>query len=391
MDNNSFLLKNLKIIHINVNSLISLSRRFDLQKFLEKHNPDIVLLNETKLNPRHKLKFFNYVMIRKDRPGATRGGGTAILIKSNIKYTVCTNNTINSIQILESCIVRIPMAENKNIVIISAYYPSGNNDTSFSSEFSNLFQALDLRNINNYYILAGDLNCRHRDWSNPTDNIKGKKLKDWLVDNEIDYRCKFYASEMPSYPKSNSYIDVCIADCRLHIITKNSTLNCLETLDYDSDHQALQICAYMNNEYDLFSFIEEPQNVTYDYKRTDWKKFRYKIIQKLDNNTLIPKNRNLSNSEIDNYIDKLNNLIVNAIEKATPKTKKVDYFKKTKSPIVQKLHQEKSKILTIIKKHNRLEFTLPETSLNLLRSQLKLIKKTFKRKHNQSFKQKYTR
>ena len=39
--------KTLNIIHVNLNSVISLSRRYDLQNFLKKHNLDIVLLNET--------------------------------------------------------------------------------------------------------------------------------------------------------------------------------------------------------------------------------------------------------------------------------------------------------------------------------------------------------
>ena len=59
--------KALNIIHINVNSLINLSRRYDLQLFLNRNRPDIVLLNETKLNAIHKLNFQGYNMLRKDR------------------------------------------------------------------------------------------------------------------------------------------------------------------------------------------------------------------------------------------------------------------------------------------------------------------------------------
>lgn len=40
----------LKIIEINVNSLITNERRASLADFLETHNPDVVLLCETKLN-----------------------------------------------------------------------------------------------------------------------------------------------------------------------------------------------------------------------------------------------------------------------------------------------------------------------------------------------------
>lgn len=47
--------KELKIIHVNVNSLIKISRRYELNNFIKNNNPDIVLLNETKLNNKHKL------------------------------------------------------------------------------------------------------------------------------------------------------------------------------------------------------------------------------------------------------------------------------------------------------------------------------------------------
>lgn len=57
------IVKKLNIIHINVNSLIKLSRRYVLSNFLSKHKPDLVLLNETKLNSKHKVSFKDYIMI----------------------------------------------------------------------------------------------------------------------------------------------------------------------------------------------------------------------------------------------------------------------------------------------------------------------------------------
>ena len=66
--------KNLKIIHINVNSIITIIRRFDLQKFINMHNPDIVFLNETKLNKKDKLMVFNYNIIRNYRLYSKQGG-----------------------------------------------------------------------------------------------------------------------------------------------------------------------------------------------------------------------------------------------------------------------------------------------------------------------------
>ena len=70
--------KFIKIIEINVNSIITNERRFNLLKFIEKNDPDEVFLNETKLNKKHKISFQNYQIIRRDRPDAIQGGGSAI-------------------------------------------------------------------------------------------------------------------------------------------------------------------------------------------------------------------------------------------------------------------------------------------------------------------------
>ena len=79
MNNNS----HLKIYQLNVNSLISQHKRTELNNFLKNHKPDVLLLNETKLNSRHNIQFKNYNFVRNDRPNNKNGGGTGILIKKN--------------------------------------------------------------------------------------------------------------------------------------------------------------------------------------------------------------------------------------------------------------------------------------------------------------------
>ena len=74
-------IKELKIIALNVNSIIRHTRRANLKEFIGKTNPDILLLNETKLNKNYKVAFDGYNMARNDRPADQRGGGTATLIK----------------------------------------------------------------------------------------------------------------------------------------------------------------------------------------------------------------------------------------------------------------------------------------------------------------------
>lgn len=117
LPNTTIISKKLKIIEINVNSLIQISRRYDLSQFLKVHIPDIVPLNETKLNKKHKLTYERYNLIRRDRPNSNRGGGTAILVKNDIKHKVYTNNIIRSFKYLETTIIKIPMNCNKTLTL----------------------------------------------------------------------------------------------------------------------------------------------------------------------------------------------------------------------------------------------------------------------------------
>lgn len=231
----------LKIIHINVNSIIKISRRYELQNFLSNNNPDIVLLNETKLNPRYNLCFNGYKMIRKDRFGSKKGGGTAVLIKNCIKYNNYENQITNSLDQLETCIIKIPLNHNKTLFIISAYYPAGSNSSNLKTELYKTFNSMHLQDLNNYYILAGDLNCKHSNWGNQTNNSKGNILKKWLEDYEIEFKCKLYASTYPSYPRCGCFLDICLADSRIKLNAENNTTNCLKCIPYDSDHNALEI------------------------------------------------------------------------------------------------------------------------------------------------------
>lgn len=124
---------------------------------------------------------------------------------------------------MEACIVKIPLLSNKAVYIIAAYYSSGNNNENLKSELQLLFESLNLDNLDNLYLLAGDLNAKHQNWGNTVGNPKGGILKQWLDDNDIRFRCKLYASALPSYPRCGSYLDLCIADHRMTINTENNT------------------------------------------------------------------------------------------------------------------------------------------------------------------------
>ena len=231
-------LKSMKIISINVNSIITNQRQASLLKFINRYNPDILLLSETKINKIHKVQFKNYNIVRTDRPNATQSGGTAILVRKQLKFKhIAINLNKNNNNKLETTVVRIRMNNNDNLFLISAYASYGNN-LEFGNELKHLFRYLNLEKPKNYYIMAGDLNAKHTNWQNNCNNTKGTALRTCIDDNDILYKIMLYGPELPSFLSGNSYIDLCLADTRVKIlnIKRNETI---ETIDFGSDHNAL--------------------------------------------------------------------------------------------------------------------------------------------------------
>lgn len=83
------------------------------------------------------------------------------------------------------------------------------------------------------------------------------------------------------------------------------------------------------------TFFNETADVKFNFKMTNWKKFRECITDELNANDLIPNDRNLTNTEIDFYLLKLNKYINNSIAKSVPKyTNKNSTSKYLKSTII---------------------------------------------------------
>lgn len=47
----------LTIAQINIRSLVSLAKREEFRRFLEKYKPHVVIISETHLKPKHKVNF----------------------------------------------------------------------------------------------------------------------------------------------------------------------------------------------------------------------------------------------------------------------------------------------------------------------------------------------
>ena len=307
--------KILKILAINVNSIISLYRRNNLNIFLKKQSPDILAISETKLNKNHKLFFENYCIFRNDRE-KKEGGGTALLIKKNI---CCKKiSTPSNLEVIETTMISIKLSQNKIFFIISAY-ASSSNKSQINNDLNIISKKLKLEHPDNSYIIIGDLNSRHSLWNNPKANYRGRQLKNWIEQNEITLNAKLLHSQIPTFYNSDSFIDIAIVKSSIKIKEKY-----LFTLDYESDHRAIGIHVQLSDKLPVVNSLNN--KVKFNFKKTNTKKFQINLDSIYTE--IILDNVNLSNSDIDFHIEKLESAITKAIEKSTTK------FKEINSPIV---------------------------------------------------------
>ena len=334
----------IKIAAINVNSIVAHQRRLELSQFIAEHNHDILLLSETKLNGTHKISLQDYDIIRNDRPYAVKGGGTAIVIKRSIPYTVCNFPSSARNAILEYTIIKLPTRGNNNIFVVSVYARSDNRDL-FIRELNSLFTSLNLHCLNNFYIIAGDFNARRKAWGDRIDNQRGVFMNRWETMHENRFKLRVIGPSTPTYKPAQTYLDICLADARLSLLNGVNGRAC--TLPYDSDHTAITLRFGLSN--DGFDFTPcPPLRHRLNYKATKWEKFAKTIVD-LDDIT-IPEDRNLAIPEIDEYVHKISSLISDSASIVVPKINtnnnntlqyvnhKIRKLQKRKSQLVSLLH-----------------------------------------------------
>jgi len=140
----------LKIMHANVNGLGA--RKTELGLYLTESTPDIVCLNETKINGRPHPRFCGYTLAsHRDRAVTSdkhNGGGVAIYVRSNIAH----DDVSPGVDDVTAIKIKIGNVE---FVIISYYCPPRpeckidiKTLSGFVSQHENV-------------IIMGDLNAKH--------------------------------------------------------------------------------------------------------------------------------------------------------------------------------------------------------------------------------------
>ena len=232
-------IKGLKILHVNVRSL--LSKLDEIKLYVDSLRPDFLCISETWLSELiedNEIKIFGYNHVRKDRIGM-RGGGVLIYFKEKFYNKVVFNNNSNS-EIIE-IILKQPNC--KPLSIINCYRPT--HDKNFEINFEDMLKS----NISEK-IVVGDFNYNVDNWS--------KEWKNLIIGSNLKHIIK---SPTRHSTTINSIID--------HIyISKISNIACSGVLSWcPADHNCTFVIRKIN-------FKEKSEHHTIlDYY--DWKNFNH--------------------------------------------------------------------------------------------------------------------
>lgn len=267
----------------------------ELSAFIKLHNISIVLLGETRLNPKSQIKIPNFHTYRTDRPSIPRRpqtGGTAILIRRGIVHHQEIIQTR-----LDSTTIYTKLGN--DIVQISAVYNSP----------GATLETRDLDLLTNHrgpFVIAGDLNAKHGNWHSILPNKAGKTL----ARHQESYNLySVVASESPThYPFIATHRPNILDIALINLPPHNYTLSNINDLSSDHNPQIIGL-----------NSSPITNGPPYSRKIINWKKFEHEITHHL-------KNKRINSiHDIDQAIDKLTSSIQAVLEKCShiPNTPKI--------------------------------------------------------------------
>ena len=312
--------QSLTVIGWNCRSM--LSRVNEFYDYLTLFGPDIVCLNEIKMDTEKAsnfLRFLGYETIYKPRPtGPNNGGGVAIIIKESISYIDIL--ALDALK-LETIAIEIILPKNEKFLLVAHYNPPPNIISQ------DLFTKIE--SISENWMVIGDLNSKDHSFGCVGENPSGAKLVDILEKvNGI-----IINDNSPTYHNAGTgyldILDLCI--CSPWMASKSLSFEVQHDIDMDSDH--LPICATFSIGHKKSKEVELSEKRSYNFKKANWIKYR-SLLKEAQIDT------------ISEDLDKLNDEIIAAIKQAAEQSiplRPIHPFKSDTLPpnILKTIHQRR--------------------------------------------------
>ena len=177
----------LRILQLNIGGINN--KLHELETTIKQHNIDIILLQETLLQTKHRTPTLTgYTPIRRDRHYNTqnKGGGLITYIKNNITFTTIQTPAIFTPTPIEFQAFRIHLTRHKTITISNTYIPPRNTTSHFhQNEDTNIETCvqhiLDLPNS----LMAGDFNAHSQLWHSHLQDHRGSLITELIQNSDL--------------------------------------------------------------------------------------------------------------------------------------------------------------------------------------------------------------
>ncbi|GFT35288.1 probable RNA-directed DNA polymerase from transposon X-element [Trichonephila clavipes] len=207
----------------NANGLLSKISEFKI--FIEKYDPDILLIQETRLRPTLNINISNYTCYRNDRisNGTTPTlGGTIIFIKKSIPHF----SPLPTLHHIEATTVTITPRISETFNNLYLYSPRSDKNL-FTVDIEALIQA------NSNCVIFDDFNATHSAWNCSKNSPRGIRLKDFTDDNNLEIA-------FPKSPTRYGYNSSNTLDFAI-ISNFNYPYNIVSINDLSSDHNPVML------------------------------------------------------------------------------------------------------------------------------------------------------
>ena len=162
----------LRIVTWNANGLTE--RRQEILTFLQIEKIDIALISETRFTAKSHFTLDKYTVYTTNHPSGNSHGGTAIIIKNNIKHYEIEKYSTDKIQATS-----IKVHSDKAETTMSAIYCPPRHkigDVNFNQYF---------RSLGKRFLAGGDWNAKHTHWGSRLTSTRGRELKKSLDANNL--------------------------------------------------------------------------------------------------------------------------------------------------------------------------------------------------------------
>ena len=340
----------MKIVHWNCFKLTQ-DRLYELKLFLEEIQPDIVSIQEVKMNKEQSnlfLRFDGYTVRYKPRNekngNPEYGGGTAIIVKDTISY--------QEIEILGKDLldhVGIKVETNDlHFNLVSLYAPSNTLKLETVKKYSELGQDL---------FLLGDLNSK-----TPTVGCRSLdnngKILDEILSSEIDL-CVLNNQEPTYFQFKSDYSEILdLFLCSSSLANKMSHFEVLTDHRMGSDHAPILCILSLNKAFRIDVKIPEPR---FNFRKADWNKYGHVLDQMIGEID--------SGVEITDLNEVFSSLIIKSANESVPKM--LNSPLKSYPPHIIEIIKLRRKVRKKKKKQSLEERSVSNTEYNRLTGLLK--------------------